>query len=90
MSYPLYSVPKVPSRAHEHMALLFLGLILILSAFLGYEIVRMKAFEYVVGTASMQGMLAVLSVGAWAFFRFRRLRAEKRKADFYEALRNGC
>ncbi len=83
--YPI----EVPSHAGEHIALLFLGLIVALSAMIGYEIVSTKSLEQATGVMAMQGLLGLTALGAWSLLRRRRLNAELRKAKFLESLGNG-
>ena len=83
LNYPPH---QIPSRAAEHIALLVLALIVALTGIIAFEIIRVSAFENLLGTMAMQGLLAIMALGAWAIFRMRRHRAERRAERFYEGL----
>lgn len=84
-----YSAPKVPSKAPEHFALFNAGLLATLALVIDYIIVRDDGIERALGEAANQGQLILWVLLVWGLLRYRRMKAERRKAEYFERLRAG-
>ncbi len=85
-----YAPQVVPPKEYEAITLAFLipiaGLFILTAAAVLYMGANpINIFQAVV----FYSVLAMVPLAVWKILRVRRLRAEKCKADFYEAIRNG-
>ena len=84
-----YSAPKVPSKAPEHFALFLAGFAATISLVVDYVMVRDDGIERAVGAATIQSQLVLCVRLVGGLPRYRRMKAERRKVEFFERLRTG-